>query len=460
MIIYLIKLILILVFNTCVNICYINSGCKCCGGNSKSGVAGSGSKGDLGPNPLKGTKTPEVVKPKKGAHTGGIKSGEGNDLEGEKAFLTERLNQLIANNNALGTKKIGINIDAKAISSISTQTDFNNLNNEIDVLIKEYENKKISTLKDDCLIKLNECRELNKNLLEKLNLYEFSEESIQNENDIDRLNKIFSSISIKYVEISKKLNYQKKLLNDVESKNKTLILIIQGFFKIEVRGTKFDKIIRKASSISQLEGINKELDYILKKVVSVDSVGDKQCYVIYYDEFSKDLNKADTYRLMVIMDEFLSHFLSHYENFYSIFESKDKKINPFKKHSLLEDNMFHVFEDLILKSDIFRSKILQLLKNIHPNSYFANMFKCIFSDKIETSFQKFNLSNPIFVSILDSWRTRINHNLYSPLNSEEIEIGDTLRDEGVFDTDEYTTLKELNEEVYGLVEKCLEDKSK
>ena len=310
------------------------------------------------------------------------------------------------------------------------------------------------------MIKLNECRELNKNLLEKLNLYEFSEESIQNENDIDRLNKIFSSISIKYVEISKKLNYQKKLLNDVESKNKTLILIIQGFFKIEVRGTKFDKIIRKASSISQLEGINKELDYILKKVVSVDSVGDKQCYVIYYDEFSKDLNKADTYRLMVIMDEFLSHFLSHYENFYSIFESKDKKINPFKKHSLLEDNMFHVFEDLILKSDIFRSKILQLLKNIHPNSYFANMFKCIFSDKIETSFQKFNLSNPIFVSILDSWRTRINHNLYSPLNSEEIEIGDTLRDEGVFDTDEYTTLKELNEEVYGLVEKCLEDKSK
>ena len=30
MIIYLIKLILILVFNTCVNIYYINSGCKCC----------------------------------------------------------------------------------------------------------------------------------------------------------------------------------------------------------------------------------------------------------------------------------------------------------------------------------------------------------------------------------------------------------------------------------------------
>ena len=51
MIIYLIKLILILVFNTCVNTYYIYSGCKCCCGNSKSGEIGSGSKTNLGTNP-------------------------------------------------------------------------------------------------------------------------------------------------------------------------------------------------------------------------------------------------------------------------------------------------------------------------------------------------------------------------------------------------------------------------
>ena len=42
MILYLFKLILILVFNICVNIYYINSECKCCCGNSKSGETGSG----------------------------------------------------------------------------------------------------------------------------------------------------------------------------------------------------------------------------------------------------------------------------------------------------------------------------------------------------------------------------------------------------------------------------------
>ena len=43
MTVYLIKLILILVFNTCVNTYYINSVCNCCCGNSKSG--GTGSRG-------------------------------------------------------------------------------------------------------------------------------------------------------------------------------------------------------------------------------------------------------------------------------------------------------------------------------------------------------------------------------------------------------------------------------
>ena len=61
MIIYLIKLILILVFNIGVNTYYINSECKCCCNNTKSGEMGSGSKGNLGPNPPKGIKTPKKV---------------------------------------------------------------------------------------------------------------------------------------------------------------------------------------------------------------------------------------------------------------------------------------------------------------------------------------------------------------------------------------------------------------
>ena len=65
MIIYLIKLILILVFNIGVNTYYIYSECKCCC-NNKSGEIGSGSKGNLGPNPPKWIKTPKKsIKPSK-----------------------------------------------------------------------------------------------------------------------------------------------------------------------------------------------------------------------------------------------------------------------------------------------------------------------------------------------------------------------------------------------------------
>ena len=63
MIIYLIKLILILVFNTCVNIYYINSGCKCCCWNSKSGEMGSGSNGNLSINPTLGHNPPKGPNP-------------------------------------------------------------------------------------------------------------------------------------------------------------------------------------------------------------------------------------------------------------------------------------------------------------------------------------------------------------------------------------------------------------
>ena len=63
MIIYLIKLILILVFNTCVNMYYIHSECKCCCGNSKSGEIGSVSKTKLGTKPPIGTNPSKSIKP-------------------------------------------------------------------------------------------------------------------------------------------------------------------------------------------------------------------------------------------------------------------------------------------------------------------------------------------------------------------------------------------------------------
>ena len=69
MIIYLIKLTLILIFNTCVSIYYINSECKCCCGNSKSGEISGGNKINLGTNPLKS------IKPKPVGHIGEMRSG-------------------------------------------------------------------------------------------------------------------------------------------------------------------------------------------------------------------------------------------------------------------------------------------------------------------------------------------------------------------------------------------------
>ena len=46
--IYLIKLILILIFNICVNIYYINSECICCGNSCKSRGRRNSYRGNLG----------------------------------------------------------------------------------------------------------------------------------------------------------------------------------------------------------------------------------------------------------------------------------------------------------------------------------------------------------------------------------------------------------------------------
>ena len=99
MIIYLIKLILILVFNIGINTYYINSECKCCCGNSKSGGTGSGSKGNLSTNPPLGPNT-----------TLGHNQPKGHKpLFGTKPIVTTHTQvkpQII---------KIGINIDGDSI---------------------------------------------------------------------------------------------------------------------------------------------------------------------------------------------------------------------------------------------------------------------------------------------------------------------------------------------------------
>ena len=89
MIIYLIKLIIILVFNIGINTYYINSECKCCCSNSKSGGTGSGSKGNLstnpplGTNPILGTNPPVTqpyLKPQVEDHKGENRSGSKTNL--------------------------------------------------------------------------------------------------------------------------------------------------------------------------------------------------------------------------------------------------------------------------------------------------------------------------------------------------------------------------------------------
>ena len=128
MIIYLIKLILILVFNICVNIYYINSECKCCGGNSKSGEMGSGSKGNLNTNPQK-VKTPEVVKPKPNNYPNTQKAdhrSKGGGIKGDKFEIDLNNHTLKCNGNRLTEFK---KIETVDLTSINPQRVINAVHN-------------------------------------------------------------------------------------------------------------------------------------------------------------------------------------------------------------------------------------------------------------------------------------------------------------------------------------------
>ena len=461
--IYLIKLILILVFNIGINTYYINSGCKCCCGNSKSGEIGGGSKGNLGTNPPKGPKTPvkthttvkqpEELKPTKGAHIGGMKSGEGNDLEGEKALLTKKLNQLIVENDALGAKKIDINIDAKAISSLKDQDGFNDMNKKIEELIKEYNNKNIATLRAGCLSKLNECIKLNNNLLEKENLNEFSEESIQNEMDIDKLNEINDKLSAIKEEISKKREDQDNLVSYVKNKNEDLKNLIGNFYENEILETPFDAKINNAKLLSELEDIKKELDYILGQVfvdkrIKYENMGVRDYEVIYYDKLENDLKNDNIYRIMQIMNTFIYRASRELAvNLFLLYKNKTDLVNPFGEEGYSE-NVFNFFYYLFLKSDSFRNAFKSLLENISGNSFFANSLKSIFY-VLDNGIHRYDLkkSNVEFseaVLILESKKAK---KIKDFLDKNGIKLGEQ-KEESKLRSIKSLSIEILNEKVY------------
>ena len=133
MIIYLIKLILILVFNIGVNTYYINSGCNCCCNNTKSGDTGSGgSKSNLSTNPSKG------IKSKHGYHKGGMRSENNGNLYPNPAKDTNSLNAAHGNKGKEAGDKKEEEYNNKQIKNENNNT----LENENENLEEEEEEEK------------------------------------------------------------------------------------------------------------------------------------------------------------------------------------------------------------------------------------------------------------------------------------------------------------------------------
>ena len=101
MIMYFIKLILILVFNIGVNICYINSGCKCCCGESNKNNSGGG-KGNLDTN------SPKSPNPPVGGHIGGMGSVEDSEIKNSVNLtkITLNVDETIQYNELTTNKKV------------------------------------------------------------------------------------------------------------------------------------------------------------------------------------------------------------------------------------------------------------------------------------------------------------------------------------------------------------------
>ena len=490
MIIYLIKLILILVFNIGINTYYINSGCKCCG-NTKSGGTGSGSKSNLninppkgtnpllrtkptvtspdlkppilGPhmgeiggggkgnlvtNPPKGTKTPIVkppkeVKPKKGAHMGGMKSGEWNGLKGEKDQLIQRLNDLISANDALGDYKIDIpNYD---ISSLKDESKIALLKDEMELYKSRIECKK---LQKDCLSMFEAINTENEKLLEKEDISEFSEESIQNEMDIDKLGKIYEELTAKKQKISETFSEQENLLSNVKENNIKLKNLIGNFYENEILETPFDAKINNAKSLSELECIKSDLDYILGKVFVSKRIGSRDYEVIYYDKLENDLKNDNIYRIMQIMNTFIYRASRELAvNLFLLYKNKTDLVDPFGEEGYIK-NVFEFFYYLFLKSDSFRNAFMLLLENISGNSFFANSLKSIFYD-LNNGIHRYDLkkSNVEFseaVLILESKKAK---KIKDFLDKNGIKLGEQ-KEESKLRSIKSLSIEILNEKVY------------
>ena len=362
MIIYLIKLISILVFNIGINTYYINSGCKCCG-NTKSGGTGSGSKSNLNINPPKGTNpllrtkptvtSPDLKPPILGPHMGEIGGGgkgnlcpnqtlgtnpivgldgskEGDGLEEEKYELIQRLNDLISANDALGDYKIDIpNYD---ISSLKDESKIALLKDEMELYKSRIECKK---LQKDCLSMFEAINTENNKLFEKEDISEFNEEYIRNEQNIDELGKIYRELTARKQKISETVNEQEKLLSNVKENNIKLKNLIGNFYENEILETPFDVKINNAESLSELEDIKKELDYILGQVfvdkrIKYENMGVRDYEVIYYDKLENDLKNDNIYRIMQIMNTFIYRASRELAvNLFLLYKNKTDLVDPF-----------------------------------------------------------------------------------------------------------------------------------
>ena len=184
MIIYLIKLTLILIFNTCVSIYYINSECKCCCGNSKSGEISGGNKINLGTNPLKS------IKPKPVGHIGEMRSGGKCNLS---------TNPLIGTNPTLGLNPKPVDHKGRMRSNGDCKTE--NIVNLTKITLNVDETIQYNELKKNPKVKNKETKCIVNNEFKDCIFYSINAElydSITEESNIQFVNNL-SNNSNKYI---------------------------------------------------------------------------------------------------------------------------------------------------------------------------------------------------------------------------------------------------------------------
>ena len=182
--IYLIKLILILVFNIGINTYYINSGCKCCCGNSKSGEISGGNKINLGTNPLKS------IKPKPVGHIGEMRSGGKCNLS---------TNPLIGTNPTLGLNPKPVDHKGRMRSNGDCKTE--NIVNLTKITLNVDETIQYNELKKNPKVKNKETKCIVNNEFKDCIFYSINAElydSITEESNIQFVNNI-SNNSDKYI---------------------------------------------------------------------------------------------------------------------------------------------------------------------------------------------------------------------------------------------------------------------